>query len=189
MRSTILAVVAVGAVLTLSACSDEPGEAVPGTTTQAPTTTTTTAGPTTTSAPKQVSFDSDSLCELLTPDEAAKFGAENPRPTNSFQTGNPQCGWSGETSLVLDFAPTLSGRPGVSGPNVTSSEITVAGTDAWLQRIEEVNGQICQVAFAVNGGKSGFAVGGSVLSRGEGKYEPCDVAKQLAEIVIPKVKG
>lgn len=188
MRSTTLGFLAVATVLAAAGCADEPGVAAPGTTTQAPATTTTAPPTSTTPTPKQVSFDPDALCELLTPEEAARFGAENPRPTNSFQTGNPQCGWMGETSLVIDYAADAAGGIGVSGPNVKTTDVTVAGTDAVLQRITD-KAEICQVAFPVNGGRSGMAVGASVLSRGEGKYEPCDVAKKLAEIVIPKVKG
>ncbi|MFC5286795.1 DUF3558 family protein [Actinokineospora guangxiensis] len=190
MRSTILGLLAVTAVIAVTGCSSESGGvATPGTATQPTTTAPSTTEPTTTTTtPKQVSFDREALCELLTPAEAAKFGAENPRPTNSFQTGNPQCGWMGETSIVMDYGADASGGIGVSGPNVETTDITIAGTDALLQRITDKT-VFCQVAFAVNGGKSGLAVGAGVLSRGEGKYEPCDVAKQLAEIVIPKVKG
>jgi hypothetical protein len=188
VRSTIL-VLGACALIAVAGCGGEPGVATPGTTTPVPTTTTSTEAPTTTtSAPKQISGDPESLCELLTSAEAGTFGAENPRPNNSIKTGNPQCGWVGETSLVIDYASDASGGIGVSGANVETTNITVAGTDALLQRITDRT-VFCQVAFAVNDGKSGMATGASVLSRGEGKYEPCAVAKQLAEIVIPKVKG
>lgn len=182
MPTTARVTAACAVLLGVVSCGGEQGSAKP-----APVTTTTTTAPvTTTTAPREVSFDRDQLCELLTVAEAARFGAENPRPTNSAMTGNPQCGWGGDVSIVIDFA--TGGWGGVSGPKVTSSDIEIAGSEAKLQKTSDVV-ERCQVVFPLNGGKAGMATGASVLSGGKGKYEPCDVAKQLAEIVIPKVKG
>lgn len=186
MRTTLLG--AVSAALLLVGCSGEPGSPEPApidvptseAATTAPPTTTTTTGP------REVLFDDEQLCELLTEDEAARFGARNPRPTNSAMTGNPQCGWAGDVSIVIDFG--TSGSGGISGPDVTSTDIEIAGTAAKLQKTTDVTVR-CQVAFPLNGGNAGMATGASVLSGGKGKYEPCDVAKKVAEIVIPKVKG
>lgn len=177
-----------------AACGDpEPGVPAPSagggetttprSTTAAPTTASPPAKPTT---PTEVAFNREQLCALLTPAEAARFGSTNPRPTSSYRTGNPQCQWGGEMSLLLDFGAAASGEV-AQGPDVTNTQVEVAGLPATMQKIN--SRPSCQIILPLNSGRSTFVMGAAVLSRGEGKYEACDVAEQIAEIVVPKVKG
>ncbi len=138
-------------------------------------------------APKS-SFTNADLCELLTVAEAARFGAEEPSPTYGTGNGHPQCQWRGETSLTLDFSPDSATDQRRTGPTITTTETTVAGLPAVLQRNTEPV-EFCQLIVRVNGGASTMSTGAGVLTRGKGKYEPCEVATELADIVIPKVKG
>lgn len=181
MRGVGLTVIALAAV----ACGAEPGVPAPGATGR-PTTepVATTAGPTTTStAPKLVSLNREQLCALLTDAEAARFGSRSPREGNSPVTGNPQCQWRGEMGLTLEFSDS-----GTYTPEPGHSEITAGGLPAFLVPVEKDD--FCKVVVRLNDDVAGLSLGAGVLSAGEDKgREPCDVAKQLAEIVIPKVKG
>lgn len=189
MRSSLIVVMAVVA-LSASACGD--GEAgvptpsqtdAPTTTTTAPTTTT---AATTTTGEREVSYLRDELCELLTPEETARWNVGNPRPTNSISTGSEQCQWGGDLGFTIDFTGQSDGNLAGEG---TVSEIKVAGTPAVMTKTTESTG-LCVVRIALNEGRSSMSFGVGVRSSGRGKgYVPCDVAKQVAEIVIPKVKG
>jgi hypothetical protein len=185
-----LALVAGGAVLTmaLTACAgSEQGTPVP--TSDAPTTTTAavpTTTTTTTSADREVAYQRDELCQLLTPSEAAQFGSRNPRPGNSFTTGSEQCQWNGDMSITIDFALDASGVEATEG---TTSDIEVAGLPA-VQTQTKLETGLCTVRVTLNEERSAMTIGASVLTSGRGKgYQQCDVAKEVAEIVFPKVKG
>ncbi|GGS16822.1 DUF3558 family protein [Actinokineospora fastidiosa] len=193
MRSTLAVTVACGALLaSLSACGS-----APGTPTTTPTTggtgavTTTTASPTTaatstTAADREINYQRDELCELLTAAETAEFGSRNPRPGNSFTTGSEQCQWSGDLGITIDFKLDASGVRPAEG---TKSDIEVAETPAVLTKTTEKSG-LCLVRIKLNKDRSAMTFGVGVLSSGRDKgYETCDVAKKVAEIVIPKVKG
>ncbi|MGW5050562.1 DUF3558 family protein [Actinokineospora sp. NPDC004072] len=190
MRSTPVVMVALLAAL--AACGAEPGTPTTAPTTTAPATApaeaTTTAAPatTTTQADREVRYQRDELCELLTPAEAAEFGSANPRPGNSITTGSEQCQWGGDLGITIDF---MLDAAGVRPTDGSTSEIEVAGTPAVLTKTAEKS-ELCLVRVKLNDDRSAMTFGVGVLSAGRGKgYDTCDVAKQVAGIVIPKVKG
>ncbi|MGX7825701.1 DUF3558 family protein [Actinokineospora sp. 24-640] len=184
-RGIGLTVIALSVIAPSVACSAEPGVPAPSATGQADIgpAPTTAASTTTSAGPRTVSLDREALCALLTEAEAARFGSRSPREGNSTATGNPQCQWRGEMGLTLEFSDS-----GTYTPEAGATGITVDGLPAFLVPVAEE--QFCKVVVRLNEGVSGLAMGAGVLSAGEGKgRQPCDVAKQLAEIVIPKVKG
>lgn len=132
------------------------------------------------------SFSNTQLCGLLTSEEAQQLGGS---PTGeagySISDGHPQCQWSADTGLTIGFQDGSQVGDGPSGAGITNTPITVAGVEALQSLAVEPNREFCQVMVNLSD-DSMMAAGASVRDGGEGKYTPCDVAKQFAEIVIPK---
>ena len=127
------------------------------------------------------------LCELLTSSEVAAFGGGGAgAPTNSPTSGDEACQWMGETSLVIDFGANMRSGNLKKGPNITMAATTVDGlTGVQSHDLGEI--ESCQVIVDITD-HSTLAFGVAVLTSGEGKYEPCDVANRLANTVISKIK-
>ncbi|SDD82849.1 DUF3558 family protein [Actinokineospora iranica] len=191
-RNFARAVLLSSALLLAAGCGD-PVAGVPGTpTTQSSAAEPTTASsasspPSTSSAPvKKSTFTNAELCELLTADEVAQFGAANPTPTYNGSTAHPQCQWRGEMVVAIEFGPDSSVEVIRTGEGITNTNIEVMGLPAVLQ--VNTRTRSCQVLAKINGGKSSLATGIALLSGGRGKYNDCDMAQKLANIVIPKVQ-
>lgn len=178
----------VPAALFLTGCSD--ATAGSPTASDGPATSSTTSSKPSSSSPTtpkaEPDFSNTALCDLLTPDEAINLGGSGTgEPGNSLQDGHPICTWSDDTSLILGFqkggefaAPT--------GPEITNTDITIAGQPAVLsKRVTDVRTN-CQVLMKV--GKEGMVSALAGLHDGGiGKYEECELATEFANIVIPKV--
>lgn len=132
------------------------------------------------------SFSNTQLCGLLTSAEAQQLGGSATGEAGfSIRDGHPQCQWSADTGLTIGFLDGSQVGDGPSGAGVTNTPITVAGIEALQSLQVEPNREFCQVMVNLSD-DSMMAAGASVRDGGEGKYTPCDVAKQFAEIVIPK---
>jgi hypothetical protein len=172
---------------TLAGCSS-PTAGEPTSTGDAPSETSTSqqstdgADPTTSAEP---SFTNTQLCGLLNSDEAVQLGGSATGKTGySTMDGHPQCSWRNETVLVVGFQENGVSGNDPTGPDVTNTPTTVAGYPA-VQSLATDPIDICQMLVDVTD-KAVIGVAASIQSSGEGKYVPCDVAKALAEIVIPK---
>lgn len=127
------------------------------------------------------------LCELLGPDEAQRMGGSaDGEEGNSVRDGHEQCTWADETSLIVGVQPGAQAGGGNTGPGVENTPITVDGMPA-VQSLETEPVVTCQVLIDLpHGNLLGTSAG--TLTRGEGEYEPCTLAKQMAEIIVPRVK-
>lgn len=149
-----------------------------------PTSTTKTSGSST--APL-TELTNTQLCGLLTATEATQLGgSETGRPTYSVTTAHPLCQWSRDTSLNIDFGKDTRSSQAPTGTGITNSPTTVAGLTAVLSH-KTGTLEFCQVIVDVTD-SAAMAFGAGLHDSGKGKYEPCDVARKLAGIVIPKVK-
>jgi hypothetical protein len=153
-------------------------------------TTSTTGSPTTpeteeTSAPPP-DFSGDGLCDLLTPEEAQRFGGSpGGEPGNSIRDGHPQCQWTADTSLLIGFQQGNQSKNARTGAGITNTQLTVDGFTAVQSReLEPV--EVCQVLVDITP-EALVYVSATNQAGGEGRYQPCEVANQLADIVIPKV--
>jgi hypothetical protein len=126
------------------------------------------------------------LCELLTSDEAQQLGAS---PTgeegNSTSDGHDICTWSDETYLIVGYQQGPTSADVTKGPGITNTPTTIDGLTAVQSREADPPG--CQVLVDLPSGVL-LSVGAGPLSAGEGKYEPCELANDLANIVVPRVK-
>lgn len=127
------------------------------------------------------------LCELLSGEEAERLGGSaDGEKKNSASDGHEICGWAGETYLVVGFQDGLTTADVRTGPEITNTPTTIDGLTA-VQSLESGTNEICQVLVDLPSGKL-FTSAVSVLSSGEGKYEPCAVAGELSNLIIPRVK-
>jgi hypothetical protein len=127
------------------------------------------------------------LCELLSPEEAQRMGgsAEGEKG-NNIRDGHALCTWSDETSLIVGVQPGVKSNGGNKGPGITNTPITVGGLPA-IQSLETEPVVTCQVLIDLpDGNLLGTSAG--TLTRGEGKYDPCTLAKQMADLIVPRVK-
>ncbi len=185
-------VVVTAAVALLAGCgSSTAGQPAPvaGSGTNAgsaePTSTTST---TSSSAPALTDMTNNQLCGLLTAAEATQLGgSEKGEPGYSTTNAHPQCQWSNETSLNIDFGKNTRSSQAPTGDGITNTPTTVAGLTAVLSHRQSAVREFCQVIVDVTETAT-MAFGSGLHDSGKGKYEPCDVARRLAEIVIPKVK-
>jgi Protein of unknown function (DUF3558) len=182
-------VVTAGTAALVAGCgSSTAGQSVarpPGT---QPTSTTTTSGPTSSSKAPLTDLSNTAICELLTAGEATRLGgSEQGRPSYSTNQGQPICQWSADTSLNVAFGKNSRSSQAPTGEGITNSPTTVAGLTAVLSH-KTGTPESCQVIVDVTDTATmAFLVG--LHEGGKGKYEPCDTARRLAEIIIPKVKG
>lgn len=107
---------------------------------------------------------------------------------NGFSTkdGHALCTWADETSLIVGVQPGLKSNGGNKGPGITNTPITVAGLPA-TQSLETKPIVTCQVLIDLPDDNL-FSTSAGTLSRGEGKYDPCTLAKQMADLIVPRVK-
>jgi hypothetical protein len=127
------------------------------------------------------------LCELLGPDEARRIGG-SAQGEEGFSTndGHALCTWADETSLIVGVQPGAKSNGGNKGPGITNTPITVAGLPA-TRSLETEPIVTCQVLIDLPGDNL-FSTSAGNLSRGEGKYDPCTLATQMAELIVPRVK-
>ncbi|MGQ0837166.1 DUF3558 domain-containing protein [Actinokineospora sp.] len=128
------------------------------------------------------------MCDLVTAAEAQQLGGSPAgRASFSTATADPQCSWSKDTVLILDYGKGFQSKNAKTGAGITLTPMSVAGLSA-VQSLKKSSITLCQVIVDISDSSTmSFAV--SVHDSGEGKYEPCDVATRLANIVIPKIKG
>ncbi len=127
------------------------------------------------------------ICALLTSAEATQLGgSEQGRPSFSTTNAHPLCQWSKDTSLNIDFGRNTRSSQAPTGDGITNTPTSVAGLSAVLSHKTGVR-EFCQVIVDVTDTAT-MGFGSGLHDSGQGKYEPCDVARRLAEIVIPKVK-
>jgi hypothetical protein len=140
-----------------------------------------------TSETKEPDYSLARLCELMSPDEAQELGgsAEGEKG-NSISDGHAICQWADKTSLVVGFQNGMTTANVETGPGITNTPTTVDGLTA-VQHLSTDPVAICQVLVDLPSGRL-FSVGASVRSAGEGKYDPCQVATQLSNLTVPRVK-
>jgi hypothetical protein len=148
---------------------------------------TSTTGTTASSAPPVTDLTNTQLCALLTASEAGRLGgSDKGEPGFSVTTAHPLCQWSKDTTLNIDLGKNTRSTQAPTGEGITNTPTTVAGLTAVLSHKTGVR-EFCQVIVDVTDTAT-MAFGSGLHDSGKGKYEPCDVARRLADIVIPKVK-
>lgn len=147
-----------------------------------------TSARTTTSVRRPLTeLTNNQLCGLLTAQEATLLGgSDEGKPGFSVTTAHPLCQWSKDTTLNIDFGKDSRSTQAPTGEGITNTPTTVAGLSAMRSHKTGVR-EFCQVIVDVTETAT-MAFGSGLHDSGKGKYEPCDVARRLAEIVIPKVK-
>jgi hypothetical protein len=141
----------------------------------------------TTSEPEEPDYSLARLCELLSPEEAQKLGGSpEGEETNALNDGHQICEWADETSLIVGFQTGTSTAQADTGPGITNTPTTIDGLPA-VQALSTDTVVICEMLVDLPSGKM-VSAGATVLSAGEGKYDPCQVANELANLVIPRVK-
>ena len=146
-----------------------------------------TTSTTTSTAAPLTDLSNTQICALLTATEATQLGgSEQGRPSFSTTNAHPLCQWSKDTSLNIDFGKDTRSSQAPTGEGITNTPTTVAGLTAVLSHKTGIR-EFCQVIVDVTDSAT-MGFGSGLHDSGTGKYEPCDVARRLAEIVIPKVK-
>jgi hypothetical protein len=187
-----LAILVLPVVALCVGCSESTGgQATGAPSTAPPSSTLPTVPPTSSSADSgmkgKTEFSQEELCEVLTGDEAQQLGgSEQGDPGMNVTNEAPLCQWTDATSLVVGFRPNAVVAGLESGPTIKKSKIEINGIPAVLSDNRKLGG-LCQVGIDLTD-HSDLVVGVSVLSAGEGKYDKCDVAKQMATIIFSKVK-
>lgn len=140
-----------------------------------------------TSAENESGYSLARLCELLSPDESAQLGgAAEGKNGNSTSDGHPICTWADQTSLVVGWQSGTTSAQADTGPGITNTPTTIDGLPA-VQSLSTKAVVICEILVDLPSGKM-VAASAAVLSAGEGKYDQCQVANQLANLIIPRVK-
>lgn len=141
----------------------------------------------TTSEPDEPDYSLARLCELLSPEEAQQLGgsAEGEKG-NSIKDGHDICTWSEATTLVVGYQEGVKSSSVDTGPGITNTPTTIDGLTA-VQSLNTDTVVSCDILVDLPSGRLVHATVG-VLSAGEGKYDECQVANQLANLVIPRVK-
>jgi hypothetical protein len=131
-------------------------------------------------------FTEEEMCDLLSGAEAERLGGSSEgEPSRNVITEGPLCKWSNATSIVATFLDYAVASQLKSGPTITKTKIQIAGTSA-TQSDDTSDGGLCQVGFDLTD-HSSLIVGVTVLTD-PAKYKRCDVAKQVAAIILSKVK-
>jgi hypothetical protein len=140
-----------------------------------------------TSESKAPEYPIDELCQLITPEEAQGLGASaEGEKGNSLSDGHAICTWSNETSLVVGYQTGTSSAQADTGPGITNTPTEIDGLPA-VQSVQTEPAAICEILIDLPSGKM-VAASAAVLSAGEGKYDPCQVATELSNLIIPRVK-
>jgi len=139
-----------------------------------------------TSESKAPEYSLARLCELLSPEEAQELGgSDEGEKGNSTSDGHAICKWSDETNLVVGFQDGLTTANADTGAGITNTPTTIDGLPA-VQSLQNDVVVICEVLVDLPSGRL-FTSSATVLSAGEGKYDPCQVATQLSNLIIPRV--
>jgi uncharacterized protein DUF3558 len=126
------------------------------------------------------------LCELMSSEEAQELGGSvEGKKGNSIKDGHPVCQWADKTSLVVGFQQGMTTANAETGPGITNTTTTIDGLKA-VQQLQTDPIAICQVMVELPSGL--FSSSAAVRSAGEGQYDQCQVANQLANLIIPRVK-
>ena len=143
--------------------------------------------PPTTTTSKARDYSLARLCELLSPEEAKQLGGSpEGEKTNSASDGHAICQWSDAMTLVVGFQEGLTTANADKGRGITNTPVKIDGLPA-VQSLQTDTFLLCEVLIELPSGKL-FTSSASVLSAGEGKYDPCDVAVKLANLVVPRVR-
>jgi uncharacterized protein DUF3558 len=141
----------------------------------------------TTSEPEEPEYSLARLCELISPEESEKLGGSpEGEKGNALNDGHAICTWANETSLVVGFQTGTSTAQADTGPDITNTPATIDGLPA-VQSLSTDIAVVCEILVDLPSGKM-FAASATVLSAGEGKYDQCQVANELAGLIVPRVK-
>jgi hypothetical protein len=182
----VAAVVGLAMLTAVSAC-DSATAGSPQPTDDAKTSTSETTGPPETSKSKEKKYSLARLCELLSPEEAQQLGGSpEGEEGHSLNGGTKVCSWKDKTGLTVGFQEGVTSAEADTGPDITNTPTTVDGLTAVLAKTTDTVVS-CQMLVDLPSGRM-FVAQAAVRSAGEGQYEPCDVATQLANLIIPRVK-
>jgi hypothetical protein len=127
------------------------------------------------------------LCELLSPEEAQQLGGSaEGEEGNSLRDGHDICMWADETTLVVGFQQTATTAQADTGPAITNTPTTIDGLPA-VQQLNTDTVVSCQLLVDLPSGRMVHALVG-VRTAGEGKYDHCRVATDLANLIVPRVR-
>lgn len=143
--------------------------------------------PPTTTTSKAPDYSLARLCELLSPEEAKQLGGSaEGEELNALNDGHDICEWADETSLIVGFQTGTSTAHADTGPGITNTPTTIDGLPA-VQALSTNTVVICELLVDLPSGRM-VSAGAVVLTAGEGKYDPCEVAVKLANLIIPRVR-
>jgi hypothetical protein len=127
------------------------------------------------------------LCELLSPEEAEQLGGSpEGEKTHSVSDGHAVCQWSAAMDLVVGFQEGPTTADADTGPGITNTSIKVDGLTA-VQSLQTGTFVVCEILVDLPSGRL-FTSSAAILTAGEGKYDPCEVANRLANLVVPRVR-
>jgi hypothetical protein len=127
------------------------------------------------------------LCGLASPEETQELGgAAEGKPGTSVKDGHPFCQWDDRTSLVVGVQEGQTTAGVETGPGITNTPTTVDGLTA-VQQLKTDPVTTCQLLVDLPSGTL-LSASVAVLSAGEGQYDACQVANQLANLITPRVK-
>lgn len=188
MRSVSKLSVSVGlaALVALVGCNSST-EGQPAPTTEAESQSSATPTDETTSVQEEPDYSLARLCELLSPEEAQQLGGSpEGEKGNAINDGHEICTWADETGLVVGFQDGMTTAQVPTGPTIKNTPTTSDGLPA-VQSLNTDTVVICQVMVDLPSGKM-FTSSARARSAGEGKYDPCEVATKLSNLIIPRVK-
>lgn len=184
-RSVTAAILGAATLGALVACDS--ATAGQPTSTETGSQTTETSTEPTTSEPEEPNYSLARLCELLSPEEAQQLGGSaEGEEGNSLRDGHAICTWADETTLVVGFQDGHKSSSADTGPGITNTSIKIDGLTA-VQSLNTDTVVSCDILVDLPSGKLVHTTVG-VRSAGEGKYDHCEVARQFANLIIPRVK-
>jgi hypothetical protein len=140
-----------------------------------------------TSETEEPAYSLARLCELISADEAEHLGASSEgEKGNSVSDGHEICSWSEATNLVVGYQDGLTTANVRTGDGVTNTPTKIDELTAVLS-LQTQPSELCQVLVDLPSGKL-LSSSVAILSAGEGKYDACQVATDLANLIIPRVK-
>lgn len=181
VTAVVLGVVAVGALAACnSATAGQPKPSGTGSQSEEPT-------EPSTSEPEAPDYSLAHLCELLSPEEAEQLGGSpEGEEGNSLRDGHAICTWGDKTTLIVGFQEASKAANADTGPGITNTSITIDGLPA-VQSLNTDTIVTCDILVDLPGGGLVHTTAG-LRSASEGEYDPCEVANQFANLIIPRVK-
>lgn len=184
-KGVVATVLGAAMLLVLAACNSATAGQPQSTEGQSPSET--ASSDATTSESEAPEYSLARLCELISPEEAQQLGGSpEGEEGNSINAGQEICTWSDATHLAIGFQTGTSSAQADTGPTITNTPTTVDGLTA-VQSFNNDTVVVCEILVDLPSGKM-FAASASVLSAGEGKYDQCQVANELVNLIIPRVK-